>query len=268
MLVLSLRTNTHLLNQNSEVLMSQQADTVAIGSSVSVRGHEYGDAVHVANLTVTDGVSAANFTHEGLLGETSDTHQSVTGARGNDQETVVHRDIVVVQTLNRAADSSIGQSASSAGVSGSAVSTRESTSVVSSAVTAVNTTAQTNQIGINLTSKSVASVISVELTQRSQSLSLNDVLDQTRVLVVLVDVHNDFALGSGDQSNLSLSRLNRSVTTGRRRNVNRITFLAFEVHLLDEVGSNEVLLVAGDNFVTPNFRNKGIRGSGSNVSGS
>ena len=256
MLVLSLSTDTHLLDQHGELFVSQQADTITVSSSVSIGSHEDGDTVHVTNFTVTDGVRSTCLTHEGLLGETSDTHQGVTCGRRNDQETTVHRHIVVVQTLDRAADSSIGQSASSAGVGGSTVSTRVSASVSSSTVTTVGLTTKLDQGRVNFTTQSVTSIISVELTQASQSLSFNDVFDQAAVFPVLVDRNSLLAFGGSDQGNLSRSSLSRSITTGRGWNVNGVTFLTLEVHFLDEVGSNQALLVSSYDFIRPDFWNE------------
>ena len=175
---------------------------------------------------------------------------------------------MIVQQLNSGTDTSIsdvGSVRSAGGVSNTSR-TDDTTSVsLVSSVATTSATTQTDQAGVNLATQSVTSIISVELTQAAQSLSFGDVFDQTAVLEVVVDAHHDFAFGGCNQVNLSRSRLGRSNATSRRWNVNGVTLLTFEVHLLDEVRHDEGLLVSRNNLITPNFWNERCCGGVSNV---
>ncbi len=159
LLVLSLRTDADLLNQNHRVLVTHQADTVSAAvtcASVGVGRSEHSHTVQLTDFTVADSVAVAD---ERLLGVTGQTHQGVAARRWDQEETAVHRDIVVVQALDGAADSSISQSSSvgSRAVVGSgAVRADErlragsrSSVVVSADSSAVERAAQLNQVGVD-----------------------------------------------------------------------------------------------------------------------
>ena len=239
--------------------MEHQSHTVSAGvtrSSVAVSRHIHFHAVDVTELTVHQGRASA---FEGLLSETVDTQHRVASNRRNNQRTTVHRNVLIVQQLNSGTDTSVSDVGSVRRASGvSNTSRTDNTTSIGrvTSVTAASATTQTDQAGVNLTTQSVTSVISVELTQAGQSLSFCDVFDQTAVLEVVVDAHHNFAFSGSNQVNLSRSRLGRSNATSRRWNVNGVTFLTFEVHLLDQVGHDEGLLVSRNNLITPNFWNE------------
>ena len=254
--------------------MTHQADTIRTAvtrAGVGVGGNEHGHTVQVANFTITDGVIGTSLTNERLLSVTSKAHQRVAARRRDDEETTVHRNVIVIKTLNRATNRSVRQSSGVRGravVRGRAIRTdvrfgrgiRRSV-IVRANSRAVERTTQADQVGINLTSQSVASIFRVERTQRRQSLDFNDVFDQAAVFVVLVDQDLHFRFRGGNQGNSGRSSFGRGRTTGGRRNVNGVTFLAFVVHTLDQVGRNKVFLVCSHNLVTPNLRNEGCCGS-------
>jgi hypothetical protein len=55
---------------------------------------------------------------------------------------------------------------------------------------------------------------------------------------------------------LSLSGLGRSSATGRLRDVQGITLLALEAHLVDEDSHHQVGLIGCNYFITPDFWNE------------
>ena len=255
--------------------MAHQADAVSArvaSTGVGVGGGEDGHAVELTDFAVADRVAVAD---EGLFGVASQTHQGVTARRGDQEETVVHGDIVVVQALNGAADSSISQSSSVGGravVGGGAVRAdvrlgagSRGGVVVGADSGAVESAAQLDQIGVDPLSQSVTSVLGVERAQRGQGLDFDDVFDQAAVLVVLVDEHLDVAVAFSDQGDGVSSRLGVGSATSRGRDVDGVALLALEVHALDEVRQNEVLLIGSNDFIGPNFRDEVRCGGGGNA---
>ena len=158
--------------------------------------------------------------------------------------------------MNTTADSSISDSSqasvSSSNISSCTVCTGESTGISSSTAAALNTTAQSNEVAIYLTSQGIASIFSVESTERRQCLCFHNVFNQATIFIVLVDSDNYFQFSCSNQGDLSRSSFQRSRTTDGSRNVNGVTFLAFETHLLDEVSENQIFLVRSNDFIRPN----------------
>ena len=253
--------------------MTHQADTVCAAvtsAGVGVGRSEHSDTVQLTDFTVADSIAVAN---ECLLGIAGQTHQGVAARRRDQEETAIHRDVVVIQTLDGATDSRISQCRSVRGaavVGGGAIRANICLSacstggiVVGTNGGAVESASKLNQVSIDALCQSVASIFRVERTQARQGLHLNNVLDQTAVLIVLVDQHLNIGVALCNQSNGISSSFSRSIATGRRRDVNGITLFATEGHLLDHIGQDEVLFVGSDNLITPDFWNEiGRRGGG------
>ena len=91
-------------------------------------------------------------------------------------------------------------------------------------------------------------------------MHFDDVFDQAAVFIVLVDQHLNVGFAVSDQSHCIGSNLGVGGAASRRGDVDGVTLLAFERHLLDEVRQNEVLLVGGNDFITPDFWNEFICG--------
>src|SRR5690606_29568092 len=96
----------------------------------------------------------------------------------------------------------------------------------------------------------------VELAQLVASLYGNDILNQAAVFPVLIDVQRELAFLIGDQGDLRLSDLGRSLATGRLRDVDNIALLARERHDRNEVRHDDSGLIAGKNLVCPQFADK------------
>ncbi|OBQ41256.1 MAG: hypothetical protein AN484_21385 [Aphanizomenon flos-aquae WA102] len=263
LLVLSLRTDADLLNQHHRVLVTHQADTVSgavTRASVGVGRSEHCHTVQLTDFTVADSVAVAD---KRLLGVTGQTHQGVAARRRDQEETTVHRDVVVIQALDGAANSSISQCSSvraGAVVGSRAVRTNISLGagvagcvVVGAHGSAVESAAQLNQVSVEATGQGIASVFCVEGTQRCQGLCFNNVFDQAAVFKMLVDEHLNLGVALCNQSHGISSGFGRGVATGWARDVDGITLLAFERHLLDQVGQDEVFLVRSHDFIRPDF---------------
>ena len=252
--------------------MAHQADAVSArvaSAGVGVGRGEDGHAVQLTDFAVADRIAVAD---EGLLGVAGQTHQGVAARRRDQEETAVHRNVVVVQALDGATDRGIGQRSGVRG--GAVVSSRTVRAdkglggrvaggvVVGANGSAVESAAQLNQIGVDATSQSVTGVFRVERTQRGQRLDFDDVFDQAAVLIVLVDEHLDHAVALSDQGDRVGSSLGVGGAAQRGGDIDGVTLLALEVHLLDEVRQDEVLLIGRDNLITPNLGNEVRCGSG------
>ena len=115
------------------------------------------------------------------------------------------------------------------------------------------------EVLVGAPSEGVTGIVSVEPTKALQSLDLYDVLDQTRILVVLVDQHTQtYVCAVLDEGDLSLprERLCRGIATGGSRDLDRVALLAPVVEFPNQAREDQVLLVRGDNLVRPQLWDK------------
>ena len=160
--------------------MHQQADPGSSrGSGIRV-GEDLGP-VDVSEAAVTDGVGHPDLADERLLGEPIDPEKVLLTDRRDRHHSIALRNVGIVELLDHRSDTGVGdvgRVVCAVGEGRRAVSADDRRVVGRSAVPALETCAEPDQIGIDLIGKRVACIVSVELAKRVQCLNRGDVLDQ------------------------------------------------------------------------------------------